>query len=562
MGLGARISAIVFSSPVILLVLSAACRDAEEQSLLAPAAPLSAATAVPPSISELPRVYLDTRYHAPTGRTINLSAGGNLQTAINTAQPGDVIVLQAGATFTGNFTLPKKATNGWITIRTSGVLPPEGTRVTPAKAATLARVMSPNSDAAFRTVPGVGVGFYRLTGLEITHSPTNRPDGYYRLILFGDGYGAETSFSQVPHDLVIDRSYVHGYAGIRLRTCVELNSARTAIIDSYIAECHGRNEESYAIKGWNGPGPFKIVNNFLSGAGLNILFGGADPRITGLVPSDIEIRRNHLYKNPAWHGVWSMKNIMTSKNAQRVLFEGNVFDGSWYDVAGQPGYAMILKSSNEEGRCTWCVTQDITLRYNKFMHSGAGVTVAADPPGGAGRAIPARRITIYQNVFDRLQVPGFLAAAGHEGLVLQTGGNVADLVIEHNTFIVTTTSVGPLRFANWGPLTRFRYVNNLLTRGSTGVMGWNGNLYPEGSSSLATFAPNAAFAGNAIIGAQASRYPAGNYFPATIGTTGFIDAAGFNWRLSTGSALKGRATDGTDPGAAIPAVEAATHGVR
>src|SRR5262249_2077780 len=72
---------------------------------------------------ELPRVYLDTTYTPPTGRTIPVAAGGDLQAAINQAQFGDVITLQAGATFTGNFTLPNKSsggqTPGWITIRTS-----------------------------------------------------------------------------------------------------------------------------------------------------------------------------------------------------------------------------------------------------------------------------------------------------------------------------------------------------------------------------------------------------------------------------------------------------------
>src|SRR5690242_1392590 len=76
---------------------------------------VSAAAATP----ELPRVYLDTSYVVPTGRTITVNAGSDLQAAINSAQPGDVLSLQAGATFTGNFTLPAKSGQGWIVIRTS-----------------------------------------------------------------------------------------------------------------------------------------------------------------------------------------------------------------------------------------------------------------------------------------------------------------------------------------------------------------------------------------------------------------------------------------------------------
>src|SRR6185503_19656324 len=70
---------------------------------------------------ELPRVLLDTKYPATSGATINVPAGGNFQSALNSAQPGDTVVLQAGAQYAGNFTLPAKTGSGWIVIRTSGM---------------------------------------------------------------------------------------------------------------------------------------------------------------------------------------------------------------------------------------------------------------------------------------------------------------------------------------------------------------------------------------------------------------------------------------------------------
>src|SRR5919106_5454897 len=51
-----------------------------------------------PGDPEPPRVFLDTTYIAPAGKTINVAAGGDVQAAIDRAQPGDVIMLQAGAT--------------------------------------------------------------------------------------------------------------------------------------------------------------------------------------------------------------------------------------------------------------------------------------------------------------------------------------------------------------------------------------------------------------------------------------------------------------------------------
>ena len=58
--------------------------------------------------------------------------------------------------------------------------------------------------------------------------------------------------------------------------------------------------DSQAIAGWNGSGPFKIENNYLEAAGENVMFGGADPKIPQLVPSDIEFRYNHCAKPVSW----------------------------------------------------------------------------------------------------------------------------------------------------------------------------------------------------------------------------------------------------------------------
>src|SRR5512146_2029926 len=78
--------------------------------------------------------------------TISVPAGGNLQQAINLAQPGDTILLAAGATFTGNFVLPAKNGTSYITIRSSAPdssLPAAGQRITPAYASYLPKLQAP-----------------------------------------------------------------------------------------------------------------------------------------------------------------------------------------------------------------------------------------------------------------------------------------------------------------------------------------------------------------------------------------------------------------------------------
>ena len=49
------------------------------------------------------------------------------------------------------------------------------------------------------------------------------------------------------------------------------------------------------------------------------MFGGADPSIPNLIPSDITIQNNEFYKPPSWQGVWLVKNLLELKLGNRVL---------------------------------------------------------------------------------------------------------------------------------------------------------------------------------------------------------------------------------------------------
>src|SRR6266567_1177975 len=94
-------------------------------------------------------VLIATSSRSAAAATIAVRAGGDLQTALNNAQPGDVITLEAGATFTGNFVLPNKVgSTDYITVRSSAAdtaLPSAGVRMTPAYANVLPKIRSSNS---------------------------------------------------------------------------------------------------------------------------------------------------------------------------------------------------------------------------------------------------------------------------------------------------------------------------------------------------------------------------------------------------------------------------------
>src|SRR2546427_800360 len=279
--------------------------------------------------AELPRIFLDTTYAPPTtGITITVNGGDDLQAALNQAHPGDIIVLHAGATFIGNFILPNKPGTGWIYIRSwaHAGLPAHGTRVSPAQANLMPKIVTPNTAPAISTASAAH--HYRFVGIEITGTHATTASTLFNLVRLEDQAG-QVSLSQVPTDIVFDRCYIHGTPTGNVRRGIDLSSARAAVIDSYLSDFHEVGADSQALAGFNGPGPFKIVNNHLEGSGENVMFGGIDPSIPDLVPSDIEIRHNYFVKplswrieDPSYGGTpWTVKNLFELKNARRVLIE-------------------------------------------------------------------------------------------------------------------------------------------------------------------------------------------------------------------------------------------------
>ena len=244
-----------------------------------------------------------------TAASIRVCSSGcdftDLQSAIDASSPGDTILLRAGETFAGNVVLRAKASTGqWITIRSDASdasLPAAGVRLVPEgkPGANTSRSLLPRLvglGGTLKTTPVVrtapGASHYRLQFLEIDGTANI---GYETLVAIGEHTTAPTAT-----DIVLDRVYLHGHPYKGQKRGIALNGVRVDILDSYISDVKAVNTDSQAIAGWNGAGPFRIINNYIEGAAENILFGGVDPAITNLVPGNIEIRRNLITKPLAW----------------------------------------------------------------------------------------------------------------------------------------------------------------------------------------------------------------------------------------------------------------------
>jgi PKD repeat protein len=229
--------------------------------------------------------------------TIVVPAGGDLQAAINSAQPGDTILLAAGAEFVGNFVLPKKTGDAYITIRSStpdSSLPPRGQRIRPAHAPLLAKLRSSNDAPALLTA--AGAHHWRLRYLEFRGNYL----GYSEIVRLGDGSSAQNSLTLVPHHFILEHLYIHGDVLQGQKRGIAANASHVEVRDSHISEMKAIGQDTQAICAWNGPGPFTIENNYLEAAGENLLFGGSDPAILNLVADGIVIRRNLFSRPMSW----------------------------------------------------------------------------------------------------------------------------------------------------------------------------------------------------------------------------------------------------------------------
>jgi hypothetical protein len=344
---------------------------------------------------------------------------------------------------------------------------------------------------------------------------------------------------------------MHGDPARGSRRAFVLNGRHLGVIHSYLSDFKEAGADSQALVGWNGSGPFKILDNFLEGAGENVMFGGADPAIPGLVPSDIEIRGNTFSKNARWDpkasaydgSRWTIKALLELKNARRVLIEGNMFEETWDN-------ALLFTPRNQSGTARWSTVEDVTVRYNWIRRVYSVLRMTGTDNEHLSR--PTARILFEHNVAADLYDTG---RANPKAIVLLGGPD--DVTIRRNTILISPDQGSSFLLLAGGRSKRgqvFTFTENICEIGAYGIVAEDPPLGPSGATMLDGHFQSWTFTGNVLIGSDRTArntYPAGQSWTTSLDAVGFVDLAQHDVRLSPTSRYRNTASEGGDPGADI-----------
>jgi hypothetical protein len=563
--------------------------------------------------AQLPLVNVGSSFSqtpAP-GSIINVNAGDDPQLALNSAQCGNTVQLQAGATFTGTLKFPPRNCddNHWIVVRTGSpdsALPSEGQRLTPCYAGVASLpgrpsypCSNPQNVLAKLVASGImgpvvfqnGANHYRLVGLEIT-----RPTGTK-----GAGILVAVELGGTANNIVLDRSWVHGTAQDETQSGFDLaGTSYVAVVDSYFNDFHctsvtGSCTEAHAVGGGVGnyqDGPYKIEDNFLEASGQAILFGGGAATTT---PTDITIRLNHFFKpwqwmkgNSPFQGGSSgdpfiVRHALELKNAVRVLIEDNLIENVWGGF-GESGDAVLLNPKNQHTRsganvCPICQVTDVTVRYTHIIHASGGIvmsTVLSGTGVDGAAALQGTRFSIHDVIMDDISQKyiggGTLFLVANAWLV----NPINTMTINHITgFPDPNGSILTLWNKNTNPeMYGFVLTNSIVTTGRYPVRNGADGHASCAYSDVPLISLNSCFSSytfntNVLVAAPdhfpPSSWPTGNQFAANPYDVDFVQYAGGNggnYELAPDSPYKNQGTDGKDLGADVAGLNQALTGVQ
>lgn len=458
-------------------------------------------------------------------RKFRVPSGGNLQAAINRAGSGDIIELDANGIYY-EISLPKKNLTDFITIQSSAVNQlPENVQVSPRQARFMAKIIT-RGQGKPAVVTENGAHHYRFIGIEF--SPSNK-DYIYNLVYLGTD---SKKLEDIPHDFEFDRCYFRSIPEGVTRRGLGLNSANTVVKNSYFQGFAYPQQETQGICGWSGTKNVKIINNYIEGGAENVMFGGSPPATPAHIPTNIEIRHNHIKKLPEWRGKFTTKTLLELKEAKQVQIVANFFENN------VEGSAFRLTVRNDEGQSPEATIEDVLIKNNIFKGSGDGINILGKDDAYPSQTL--KRLKIVNNLFLDIGGEKWLGS----GYFIQISDG-EDIEIANNTVFQS----GNIIKAHGTAPKKFVFRDNIVGYGSYGLHHELKNVKVNAVTYFADIMRNNVIINNQNLPAASLYLPANNFVAANFREVGFVDFNGKNFSLSANSKFKGKATGNKDIGA-------------
>ena len=553
---------------------------------------------VPTAPSNIPSTTVPWTPGTPPGITINVSScgtspstPGTLKYALANAVDGDEIVIAGSldCTYSTVSNLSKTTSANYVMIRGQGAtgagFPARGTRLDPTNANHVLNMprLTINGSPLELFAASANAKKYWLLGLELRYQPGVSDT---RALVSASPSGG-TSATTLSQNIVVDRSWLHGNPrGANNRRLVLLSGSGHVVVDSYLHDAKEASADAQCIAGWDLPTNILIENNYLSCAGENIAFGGANPAFQPATAADFIIRKNHFAAQLYWRpqdatyiGESSLfKNLLEMKCAERYQITGNVFENHfWLNQA----WAITLKIAISNTANTSCVNQDYTFANNLMSGAVGAMNIFDGYDEDLGdTTLRGSRMEVKNNLFLNISKANWSPSDTNNRYQFRFGRGSQYARFSHNTTTFgstggcTTDSSGGSS-ANrgilfMGPSTTQAVagvgadlVNNYQCQGSS-----IGDNSGTGGSSTADAAAFDSWMDTAQITAMGKVFFAGKsctswdeawntyscpgdtsiFFKAVGDRTDFTDAATNDFRIAGGSNLKNAGSDGTDIG--------------
>lgn len=304
---------------------------------------------------------------------------------------------------------------------------------------------------------------------------------------------------------------------------------------------HFATEGCNYMIGGNGPGPYKVVNTKIEGAGL--AWHHDDGGLNKYLRGDYDYERNTFHGDSRFrygsrqsdHLKYFHRQMLEWKGGSRLYLSGNIFDGGW--VEDNPA-SVLLALTAVNGQ----TISDVNLENNEFRHGPGGLNLVTPTKSHNEVVLPPQRLRLYNNLFWDINSGAETTCDGQPsytipgsswncstGWFMQGPWSAEDIIIDRNTFADNMGRVPSFMRLGDGPVEGLSVTRNIASFADQGF-----TLEPlavgdpcqglTGKSLADCKLPGYAVTANVLVGQSGSFSGTDNMVGGTLGILSYLRA--------------------------------------